>query len=468
MPSRHLPSRRRFLGAVALACGATLAGPMRAAERSQVVVVGAGLAGLRTAMLLESYGFHVRVLEAADRVGGRMYTLEDVPGRPEAGGLEVGKSYGRLRSIGAAVGVGFTPPPPRSSGWTIAGEDLLLDAAGWAEAPGNPLTEAERAITPPALLFHYLRGAPELKDWPGAAAFEDLSVGAWLERRGASAAAVGLIDRNYNGIDVASASTGFLLHAMAVRMGSPPGSDRIVGGSQRLPEAMADTLAATPELNRKVVAVTEAGNGVELRCEDGTRIVCDQVVLATPLPALRRVAIEAPLPAPIRGAIDALPYTPITQVHFGLERAFWEDDGLPPNLWCDDPLGRVFANTDAEGNVISLTAWINGPASLALPADDIARWATDRLAALRPASRGAVKALQVVDWTRDASTGGAYSTMAVGQPARFMGLLTTGTDRIRFAGEHCFFDAPGMESAVASGEIAALGVLKALDGSAAA
>ena len=49
-----------------------------------VVIVGAGLSGIATAMLLEERGIATILVEARDRVGGRVMTLDDVPGRPDA------------------------------------------------------------------------------------------------------------------------------------------------------------------------------------------------------------------------------------------------------------------------------------------------------------------------------------------------------------------------------------------------
>ena len=55
---------------------------------------GVGPVGARA--LLEQFGLQVRVLEASDRIGGRLLTLDDVPGRPEAGGSQIGAAYARV------------------------------------------------------------------------------------------------------------------------------------------------------------------------------------------------------------------------------------------------------------------------------------------------------------------------------------------------------------------------------------
>ncbi len=69
-----------------------------------VLVLGAGLSGLYTALLLEAKGLGVTELEARDRVGGRVHTLDDLPGKPEAGGQTLSEKYQRLLYPSLAIG----------------------------------------------------------------------------------------------------------------------------------------------------------------------------------------------------------------------------------------------------------------------------------------------------------------------------------------------------------------------------
>lgn len=63
-----------------------------------VAVIGAGLAGLHAARACEAAGLKVVVIEAERRIGGRLHTLHDLPGAPEAGGIQVGAGYTRCRN----------------------------------------------------------------------------------------------------------------------------------------------------------------------------------------------------------------------------------------------------------------------------------------------------------------------------------------------------------------------------------
>ena len=74
-----------------------------------VIVIGAGLAGLNAALLLEDFGLRVRVLEASARIGGRLYTLDDVAGKPEAGGNQISMAYARTVDTANRLGLKLEP-----------------------------------------------------------------------------------------------------------------------------------------------------------------------------------------------------------------------------------------------------------------------------------------------------------------------------------------------------------------------
>ena len=144
-------SRRRFISTAALAAGYS-AWPIRGwSQDAHVVVIGAGLSGLYAASLLESRGIQVTVLEARERVGGRVLTLDQVPGRPEAGANVIGPNYGRVIHQCEQLGVEIAPPPRSggASGLIIDGQKVSREE--WPTSPLNTLPQEFREVPPDRL-----------------------------------------------------------------------------------------------------------------------------------------------------------------------------------------------------------------------------------------------------------------------------------------------------------------------------
>jgi glycine/D-amino acid oxidase-like deaminating enzyme len=85
------------------------------AGEPDVIVIGAGLSGLATAMELEANGLKVLLLEGRQRIGGRIYTLFDVPGHPEVGFNSLANAYGRTIDMAARVGVEIVNLAPEAA-----------------------------------------------------------------------------------------------------------------------------------------------------------------------------------------------------------------------------------------------------------------------------------------------------------------------------------------------------------------
>ena len=121
----------------------------RAQNRAKVVVIGAGLSGLHTALMLEAEGLDVQVIEGRMRAGGRLMTLRDIPGRPEAGGNSFGGGYARL--IDAAQRYGVEYQPNRQSylrGMELVIDEKVVPMKDWPDHPKNPLPPEHREVAP--------------------------------------------------------------------------------------------------------------------------------------------------------------------------------------------------------------------------------------------------------------------------------------------------------------------------------
>jgi len=153
-------NRRRFLinSSSALAAAYLLpACSPQARYRTDVVVLGAGFAGLMATRLLRSAGIETLLLEGNDRVGGRVFTLDSLPGRPEGGATELGKSYTELLGLCEALGIKTLPPSGRyPAGYALFVNGQLTSDSSWSASESDQFAANERDTPPNRLLRLYL------------------------------------------------------------------------------------------------------------------------------------------------------------------------------------------------------------------------------------------------------------------------------------------------------------------------
>ncbi len=465
-------NRRQFISRGALlAAGSLLPLGLRAADVPlDVVVIGAGLSGLYAAEQLEAAGLKVQVLEGRNRIGGRVYTMDEVPGRPEAGGQTVGPTYGRFIFTALKHGVeletlnfgqGSEPVPQIMD---IAGQRLM--PADWAGSPLNPLPEALRQLPPDQALLQLLGDPPfaNADDWakPSFSSF-DRSLGAFLREQGVSDRAVDLLGVNNNygrTLDETSLLMMLRVKALLLKGYSTQGGYKVVvGGNQRLPEAMAAALQ-TPVLQGKVVkAIARDGDGMKVGCEDGASYRARFVLCALPLPALRAIDISPGLPGLQTEATQNIAYGKVTQLHLKVKSPFWKGTGFMPNIWSDGPIERVFA-TDPEktGEITNLTIWINGQGAEryeGMAPEALEAAVMEQFYKAMPEAKGSVDVSTVWSWQDSRFSGGSFAVWQPGQITRYANALLQPHGNLFFAGEHTARWASGMEGALESGERAA-------------
>ncbi len=466
-----IPRRRFLAGAAALAIASL---PLPAgAQRRRVVVVGAGLAGLHTALLLQEAGFSVSVIEGRDRVGGRVLTLEDVPGRPEAGGSQIGSNYRRLLAAAEQLGVALEASGPSGAlptSYLINGASETRQS--WPQSPHNPFPEELRAITPDRLTSSLLSEPPyrQTSDWhsPEMVA-HDVSASGWFRGRGLDAAGLALLDAN-NGYGNRFADTSLLSLYRVVagfQRGAAEGASllEVAGGNLRLPQAMAEALAQPVLLQETLTELAQTDAGVRLLCASGLEIEADAAVLSLPVPALRSVAFSPAPPARQAEAIATLAFNKVTQAYFEASGEAWQASGIPGSIWSNAEFGRLFARRIGDSERILATAWVNGDACDrydALPAAEAGERILADISRAFPGASGNLQLRGLVRWGADRFSGGSWPAWAPGQIGRYFEALRQPHGRVFFAGEHTASEFSGMEGAFESGERAAAEVLSAL------
>lgn len=472
-------NRRQFVRNSALATGIALQGitfprAAFAAEKSDVIVIGAGFSGLNTAILLTDAGYNVTVLEASDRIGGRAFTADNVEGRPEFGANQIGPQYRRVRAMADRLDVSLSQGANLNAPFSFSVQGKLINKEDWANSDLNKTIGAERELMPSQLMGQYLFNNDPFEttdQWlHDVASNYDMSVGQWLQRLGASPAALRLISDGLIAPDLWSASALDKLQGMPRNSPlmqsnssikgdsfeqSAPVSSRVTDGTQRLPEAMARLLGDSVQKNKSVTRIDMDGPQAQISCLDGSRYSADFVVSAVPLTALRRIAIYPQLVGDQREAVTLTPYANTTFVYLNVKRPFWEDDGLDASLWTDGPVNVIRQAYDADGSRDRLVAVSTGQKANWLdqfkPAER-GEFVKMQIEKLRPSSAGQMEVSGVHSWGQNPFSAGCSSALPAGHALRYARSLVTPHAKLHFAGEHTKRIEVGMESAMESGE----------------
>lgn len=486
---------RRHLLAASAAGAATLALPRMAlaAEQADVVIIGAGLSGLHSASILSELGMKVIVLEANDRVGGRVQTVQTMDGPIDLGASQIGRGYARV--LDACQRYGLKLVPEDRDLLTFGGyhKETWIDPKTWDANPLNKTVGDERKISP--LLMGQMVTAKhnplkEVDDWldPRFAEY-DISLRQLMQRNGYSQAAIDLAAHSAPGIGIDETSMlrmwqeetrGAIDRKMIVatqaqhKRDHPFGetNDRnlvnglasinnIDGGCMKLPLAMAAKLGDVVRLGRKVARIAMTDTGATVTCADGSAVSARFVISAVPFTILRQIDITASTDNPLqRSAIATMPYANTARMYLTVERPFWKEDGLPPSFSTDGPIGMFWAidNHTGEGQHRAMVVMVGlvAQAIAKMQHEEAEAFVQRELVRMRPAAKGLIRLNAYKDWARDPFQLGCGFSLAPGQVNGFARTMTAPWQVLHFAGEHTRRMDFGMESAMESGERVAL------------
>jgi len=440
-----------------------------------VLVLGAGISGLQAAWLLEDQGLNVSVIEARERVGGRIMTLLDQPGYPEMGFNSMGEGYGRGLDIAARAGVEMQEVGAR---YRIGPPSLLyigdtaLTREEWAKFPGNPFPDALKSVMPAELVGMLVAKHTRLDDWNAwhdpVNAKLDIPLHDFLKQQGLSDQAIRLaydVSPYYgmNAYDVSTLLTEYNDGFVKAQMAAGPKSLAVKGGNLLMPMALAKQMKGDLLLGREIVAIRQDGGRVTVHCADGATFSAPKVICSLPFSALRNVAIDPGLSGVQAQAVAQLGYQPISMVFVTADTPFWEQDGKAPGMWTDGLLGNLMPQRYGE-DPNQITGFIaQARANLAnywdrMGAETAKAMVVSRIEALRPAAKGKIRAHSYFSWSQERFNAGDFSYLAPGQVA-WVDEMARPAGNLFFCGEHTATGARGLEGALESSERVALEVL---------
>jgi monoamine oxidase len=425
---------------------------------TRVLVCGGGLAGLTAARGLIDRGADVHLVEARNRLGGRVWTVRDdgfdeIP--LEAGGEFIDGEHAAIRKLVADLGLQLQVILREGFG-------LALDLRGRVQLfkGQRPIwNEFKQALSKEADAF---RAAD--CDWGSSAAalIGRHSLADVLRARHASDQ-VQALAQGLRGFYLADADQLSALPAVELSMQPIDPMhvtlSRIKGGNDRLTDKLAARKGLKLSLQLEVKRVEHDARGVSVRVADRAGklsvIKAEYLVMAAPAPIVRDLEFMPALPATLRQALKALLPGPATKAHLLFDRSWWRQKGHPQAWGSNLDTGAVWEASGARPGILTLLA--GGRASKAfrdLLEEGGPQRLVRRLAWLGDPEE--VRDFRSTTWEMDRYARGGYAVFGTDFKPEWRAELSRAVGRIAFAGDHTSRDWQGyMNGAVESGARAA-------------
>ncbi|MER9404690.1 flavin monoamine oxidase family protein [Mesorhizobium caraganae] len=413
-------------------------------ERTDVVIVGAGFTGLSAALELKQAGIDVVLLEARDRVGGRVEAVRNGLGeRIDSGGQFFCEDMPEVTALAAARGKAFVE--------TYVNGDFITH-------PSLSVEQAERTYYG-AMAIRERMNAIE----PDDPAIAGMSVATWLEHQPDPTDAKTAFRSMIEGLWCLAMDRVPLWHLIdndrRITNEVPELQYSLLDTMQSLAEDLAGDLGDRVRLNEPVTRVEHGSRGVRV-VSAGSVIEARKVLVALPPATAAKLDFAPALPSVLGKALGVWESGAVIKILVRYPKPFWRDRDLCGMVMWRDLPGLFACDASKDIDHAALVVFVGGPLALRWrPLDDAALRAevTARLvSALGPDAADIIDFSQR-DWIQDRWSGGAYSDLIVDVTARDAErTIRAGAAPVHFASSELSPSFPGyVEGAIVMGRIAA-------------
>jgi monoamine oxidase len=442
---------------------------------TEVAVIGAGLSGLTAARAIAGADREVLVLEARDRVGGRLLNATMDGGvTVDVGGQWVGSDHVRVRRLAADLGIEMFPQ-------FGAGRNLLDVGGKWRRYRGTIPRLGPRVLWDVFVarrrIDRIARAVGAEEPWAAgrAAELDRETLAEWCQANVRTAIArelIGLAGRTVWGTGPEELS---MLH-VAFYVAAAGGFDKLIdteggaqqdrldGGAQMLPLGVAASLGERVRLGIPVRRVEQHDGGVRI-IADGISVEAARAIIAIPPRLAAKIDFEPKLPERRRLLGERLLPGALTKCMALYDEPFWRAEGLSGESVTDaGPVTLTFDSSPRDGSAGVLLGFVGGPEAREMAAIEPAERRAAVLACFErlfgsPAATPLDYAEQA--WAQEAwSGGGPTSNFGPGGWTECGSALREPLGRVHWAGTEAATIWSGyMEGALQAGERAAAEVL---------
>ncbi|WP_440056513.1 flavin monoamine oxidase family protein (plasmid) [Pseudoalteromonas sp. T1lg65] len=459
-----------FVTTFLAACGSEnkdVVEPPPLAKTRDAIIVGAGLAGLTAAYELEQLGYSVTVLEARDRIGGRVATIEMGDKTGEIGGefIDGETVHKELHRYASLFNVELADTgywgDIESGAYYIDGQ--LVSYTDFEENYDSAVVIDFNRFNDQLSMLADAVPDPEKPAQLSLAQDYDLqNVQSWIDDLQLHPSAKQLAEQFVRG-EFDEPSDLSLLHlAQYAKVYENVSEDdveafRFLKGGRAMVQAFADNIEGDILVSQAVTKITQVDNKVVVNTVTDSEFRADVIVVTVPLKVLNKIAFSPALPEAMRQAADNINYGTHSKVLLRYSKRFWLDQNLGGDtVVASLPTGWTWETTERQGGeggiLIAYTSGDYSKMQQQWTDQQIIDARLDEIEIMYPGSSQYFVEAKAQNWLNEEWTKGGFLAYGPGQVTKYWDLFKAPVGRIYFAGEHTDTLYLGyMEGAVRSG-----------------